>query len=101
MFDNMDLVLAYMRAHPKYSDLDIRYAVLSEYFEGKRLSHGAGGVALDGKDNVCRRLLPLGAHPQRCTPPTSPGQCGRPRTFSLMPPATMPSGRGSTPPGPR
>ena len=36
MFDNMDIVLAYMRAHPKYSDLDIRYALLSEYFEGKQ-----------------------------------------------------------------
>ena len=34
MYDNMDLVLAYMRASPKYSDLDIRYALLSDYFEG-------------------------------------------------------------------
>src|SRR5262249_37491174 len=36
MYDNMDMVLAYMRVTPKYSDLDIRYALLSEYFEGGR-----------------------------------------------------------------
>ena len=44
MYDNMDLVLAYMRTSPKYSDLDIRYALLSEYFDGK-LACAVPGIA--------------------------------------------------------